>query len=315
MNFNTTFKSRIKKALHNVQIFKYARRHDDVKSLIRKINLYSRIHKSKMIKFKKEINFLNKTPNLNPLQCVFPYPFSSKYVNLQVKVKRDPILNLFYVMLGDRRLYYSRNFNTTDQVVENFRFLCCEQDPESPHRYLTQNFQIEDGSVIVDIGGAEGNFSLSAADAAKKLFIFEADPIWIEALNATFEPWKHKVSIVQGFVGDATKPAHISLDQHFSNQHVDFVKIDAEGAELDILNGAKNLFRTSPTIKIDVCTYHNKNDAAQLATHLEASAFDISHSPNFMLFIYDKTLTPPYFRSALIRAERKNKALDPILVG
>jgi FkbM family methyltransferase len=33
----------------------------------------------------------------------------------------------------------------------------------------------------------------------------------------------------------------ISLDDYFNNTSVDYIKIDVEGAELDVLNGASNL--------------------------------------------------------------------------
>jgi hypothetical protein len=35
-----------------------------------------------------------------------------------------------------------------------------EQDPDSPHRYLTDSFTIGNDDVLADIGAAEGNFSL-----------------------------------------------------------------------------------------------------------------------------------------------------------
>lgn len=47
--------------------------------------------------------------------------------------------------------------------------------------------------MIADIGSAEGNFSLSNIENVKKVYLFESDKEWIEALEATFRPWRDKV--------------------------------------------------------------------------------------------------------------------------
>lgn len=55
----------------------------------------------------------------------------------------------------------------------------------------------------------------------------------------------------------------IALDSLFQNQKIDFIKIDCEGAEADILLGAKNIINTySP--KIVMACYHFYKDNKRL---------------------------------------------------
>lgn len=39
-----------------------------------------------------------------------------------------------------------------------YRYILLEQDEKSPHRYLTSEFDVSEGDVVVDVGVAEGNF-------------------------------------------------------------------------------------------------------------------------------------------------------------
>lgn len=77
-----------------------------------------------------------------------------------------------------------------------YRCLLIEQHPEHPHHYIDSPKEITD-KTILDIGAAEGIFSLSAIEKARMIYLFEYDPKWIKALNATFEPWKDKVKIIK----------------------------------------------------------------------------------------------------------------------
>jgi predicted RNA methylase len=52
-------------------------------------------------------------------------------------------------------------------------------------RYTTSVFNQAD-DVVADLGAAEGNFSLSIINKVKKIYIFEYDKEWVEALKAPF---------------------------------------------------------------------------------------------------------------------------------
>jgi hypothetical protein len=236
----------------------------------------------------------------------FPYPFIYSYKISDVKVYRDEKLNLPYVLLNGRRLYYKRSW-TESAIQENFNFLSIEQDPRSPHRYLTETFQVSTGDVVADIGAAEGNFGLSVIEKVSKLYIFETDSEWIEALEATFAPWREKVEIVNRYVSDVTTQDNITLDDFLEKrQCINFAKIDTEGAEARVLKGANKELQDNPSLKVAICTYHKQNDQYELAVTLKAAGFDVPYSNGYMFFLEDKQ-TPPYLRRGLIRAAKGNR--------
>src|SRR5205085_2663461 len=109
-----------------------------------------------------------------------------------------------------KRLYFKRSW-TKDDVRSSYNALLIEQDEQSPHRYLTKQFNLENGSVVVDIGTAEGNFALSVIEKVSLIYLFEADEQWAEALHATFDPWKDKVRIINKYVSDHESENSVSL--------------------------------------------------------------------------------------------------------
>ena len=235
---------------------------------------------------------------------VFPHPFQSKYHPSQVEVFTDQNLGLHYVLMNGQRLYFRKDW-TKRQIQQNYYFLTMEQDPESPHRYLTQDFKVNDNDVVLDIGAAEGNFSLSVIEKAKSIYLFETNSAWIEALEATFAPWKEKVRIVNKFVTDSNDHHHTTLDNFLGDEiSADFIKIDVDGAERSLLKGFDQFLSSSKPLKLAICTYHQQQDWQAFSELLSRRGFKITTSKNYMLFIYDEPLQPPYFRRGLIRAIR-----------
>lgn len=39
--------------------------------------------------------------------------------------------------------------------------------------YLDEDFQVEEGDVVLDVGVAEGNFSMEIIERASKIYLFE----------------------------------------------------------------------------------------------------------------------------------------------
>jgi hypothetical protein len=208
-----------------------------------------------------------------------------------------------YVLHDGKRLYFPKTWDE-ERVKAYYNAISSEQDIDSPHRYETADFHVEEGDVIVDVGSAEGNFALDVVERAKKLYLFEVEPIWIEALEATFAPYKNKVVIVNKYVSDNNDENCVTLDNFFSNEKIDFIKADIEGAEPQLLAGAKNILASRTSIKMTLCTYHRHNDAAVLQQVLNTNGFRTEFSRGYMIFIHDRNLRPPYLRRALIRAKR-----------
>ena len=240
----------------------------------------------------------------NPI-AVFPYHFQNQYDADAIEVFDDAEKGLRYVMLDGKKLYFKKRWSKK-RIRHSFNELTKEQDPQSPHRYLTDRFKIEDGEVLVDIGVAEGNFALGAVEKASRLILFETDKEWIEALNATFEPWKEKVLIINKFVSDITNATNTTLDDFLApGEKISFLKIDVDGAESRLLNGCKRVLKEQKPLKLAICTYHKQDDEKDFKALLSRNGFETSHSNGFMLFYYDKKMKAPFLRRGLIRAVKQ----------
>ena len=232
---------------------------------------------------------------------IFPYSFTSKYDQSKVEVFVDSQSGLKYVLMGSKRLYFKRRWSVS-RIQRSFYDLSMEQDEKSPHRYLSDDFNISAGDVVADFGAAEGNFSLSIIENAKKVYLFESDPEWIEALEKTFEPWRDKVEVVAKFVSDIDDQQHCTGDEFFSNKELNFLKIDVDGGERKLLKGFKKILERNSNIKVALCTYHQHDDEKEFAELLVGKGFFVNPSYGFMIFHYDKKLQAPYIRRALLRA-------------
>lgn len=274
----------------------------DLSLLVNKINLFFMIFPSRKKEYINEINFLNtKAKKSIPISFIFPYPFVYEYDTNQVNVYRDTEKQLFYVIHKGHKLYYHSDFKTEQSVKENYLSIAIEQDERSPHRYIFKEFDVFENDVVVDIGAAEGNFSLEVVEKARSLYIFETDIRWIEALEATFEPWKEKVHIINKFVSNTDTDHCVTLNTFFGNNPIHFIKMDVEGAEMFILESSKDVLCSNQSLKLAICTYHKQSHEEEISSLLLDSNYRF-HSPNgSMLFLLDR-LSPPYFRKGLIRA-------------
>jgi hypothetical protein len=277
---------------------------EELKQLIKHINLYFYYNATKKKGYCEEIQFLNESNNTSDIiRYVFPYSFVLKYKHESVEVNVDNETGLLYVMHNGKKLFYNRDYITKEGVQRRYNSVCIEQDEKSPHRYLSNTFNMDDSSVVADIGAAEGNFSIEIIDKAKMLYIFESDKKWVEALNKTFEPWKHKVQIVNKYVSNVNNETCITLDSFFNEKTVDFIKLDVEGAEISVLERASAILSRNTPLRLAVCTYHYADHTLLVERMLKARNFVCRYSDGYMLYIYD-ILCPPYFRRGLIRASK-----------
>jgi len=233
--------------------------------------------------------------------AVFPYNFSKKYNANDIIVYTDHDNGMKYVLHENKRLYFKKKWNE-EEIRICYNALLMEQDIDSPHRYQTPVFCVNDGDVVVDVGCAEGNFALSIVDKVEKLYLFEVDKDWIDALKMTFAPWKEKVEIVCKYVSDSNKIDCTTLDTFFEKKKIDVIKADIEGAEISLLKGSHNILSSNEKLKIMMCTYHRQNDAEDINQLLTKCKFHTEFSKGYMFFFYDDYLAPPYLRKGLIRA-------------
>lgn len=188
------------------------------------------------------------------------FDFREEYDRMHFPVQEDRERGLHYILnKQDRRLYFRRN-TPIERIEKCYRILAIEQDIRSPHHYL-DNIREVTGKTFVDIGSAEGFTSLEVVEEAAHLYLFEQDELWIEALEATFEPWKEKVTITRKYVSDKNTEQEVTLDTFFKDKNKEhlFLKMDIEGAERYALAGSKQLF-CEQKLKFAVCTYHGNDD-------------------------------------------------------
>ena len=256
-------------------------------------------HERENQEVKEVVNYL-KT---NPI-TVYPYDFTKKYNEELIEVFTDQEKQLRYVIHEEKRLYFKRSLSET-AIKKLYLGLQLDQDKASPHLYLTEGFKLKPHDIIADIGAAEGNFSLSNIEKVKKVYLFEYDQGWLEALRATFEPWKDKVVIIDKFVSNVDSDTTISMNSFYS-QHpkITFFKVDIEGSEARFLEGFDQILNKDISMKMALCTYHKQNDEKEFTQILDQYGFKVAASNRYMIFIYDKNIEAPYLRRGLLRATR-----------
>ncbi len=237
---------------------------------------------------------------------VFNYEFADKYTRVKNIIFLDEENGHRYVVNEKgHRLYFAKGMSE-ERINEYYNGICMEQDPQSPHRYIDES--IEEGmyDTILDLGGAEGNFTLSVIDQIKEAYIFECDKEWVEAMNLTFAPWKDKVHIVEKYVSDQTRDGLIKLDdcEWIINKKIDIIKMDIEGEELPALKGAAEILTKNPKCILLVCLYHNADDYENISQYLKAYNKELRKGS--LVFIYDAKIAPPYFRYGLMKAYRES---------
>jgi hypothetical protein len=271
------------------------------KSLRRNITaLLSSIPESQINEDQKEILKYLQTNEVR----IFPYTFHDNYSSDQVEVFFDPEKGMRYVMQEGKRLYFKKRWGVK-RIQCAYSDLSREQDINSPHRYLTDSFTLSKDDVLADIGAAEGNFSLAVIEKVKKIYLFEYDREWDEALRATFAPWSDKVEIINKYVSDFNDESHIKLDDFYEREKdITFLKIDVDGAESIVLKSCHNIFMSGAPFKVALCTYHKKNDEEDFTALLNSHGFSVTPSKGYMINYYDKKIKSPWLRRGLIRAIR-----------
>ena len=198
----------------------------------------------------------------------------------------DEDADMYYALWNGKRMYYPKGY-TIENVASSVGFVELEQDMNSPHRYLDESFDVQEGDIVIDAGVAEGNFALDIIDRAKKVYLVECEHKWVEALQKTFEPWADKVVIIEKMLGDKDDDKYASIDGFVEEGHVNFIKMDVEGAEIASLNGAASVLKNSTNIKCAICAYHRKNAEKDIRLILEEHHFYTTTTKGYMFFKED----------------------------
>jgi FkbM family methyltransferase len=145
------------------------------------------------------------------------------------------------------------------------------------HHYEVPETTVEAGETVVDCGAAEGVFALSVLRRAAKVAIFEPWKGFRESLRATFGERAvireqalgssvHTARLsgadLYGIVNDSEgDPVSVTTLDAFRSEFgpVNYIKADVEGAEHDLLAGAKETILADRP-KMALTVYHEPND-------------------------------------------------------
>jgi len=177
----------------------------------------------------------------------FPYAWTENVYKYESDLHKYDVLTdddsgFPYVILNGKKCYFPHDMSLNRVYWYASYLNGVEQHAESPHLYLTSEFDVACDDIVADCGSADGNFGLQIVDRVKKLYLFEPDERWQEPLRKTFEPWGDKVEIVQKMISDVETNDTVTLDGFFEGKEgPTFIKVDVEGRERNLLEGAENM--------------------------------------------------------------------------
>lgn len=269
---------------------------------------YFTFHQEEALAYKAELEFLSRYGSY----CVFPYEPATG-LN-EVGCGLDQETKMPFVVHNNHRLFFPSSFSLNDAVnmYRNYILeekLLGENDCEgTPHQYQSPRLKVEEDVVLFDIGAAEGLFALDNIEKVSKAILVEGDPQWIGALQKTFAPYSEKVKIFAKYVTDNDSDTEISLTKVLSEAEntSSFVKMDIEGCELSVINGAREVLkRTKNRITFAVASYHRQNDYDEMKKLFIQMGYETECSNGYMLFPYYDKPIPPFFRKGIIRAKKE----------
>lgn len=257
---------------------------------------------------KKALRYLRKHHFfLNANKFMYLSNIVSQY---EKQYKKTPVLyhsdsHLPYILHQDKALFFPKNYDP-----EFIRLIYCqflsEMDYSSPHVYCNNPEELYN-RVLIDCGVAEGLFPLTHIDKFKKIYLFECDPLWIEALNATFEPFKEKVTIIPKYVSNTNSSKATTLDYY--DEEIDdnplFIKMDIEGYEERAIEGAKKILTSKNNTICAICTYHTPKAESNITEMMTSLGYKPQYNPGYMIFHYEEVFSPPYLRRGVIRFYNK----------
>lgn len=200
--------------------------------------------------------------------------------------------------LDGRKVFWPGQANSGRLIDMYFEVFC-----QNAHRFDRTPTLVEQGDVVIDVGCCEGFFSLNALEkGATKVYGFEPGRGAVRALEKTFENEveKGRMEIVGKLLGevpgelvfsenpnDPTVCAVLPMSSMLANNcykvpvttldtfaaerelvRVDFLKVDVEGYELEVLRGGAGMIKKNRP-KIAIAANHRPEHAAEIRKLLE----------------------------------------------
>ncbi len=222
------------------------------------------------------INYIDKKHRVSLLN----YGFVDDYMKQPVESYLDEDCQMLYIPYKGRRMYFPRSWDE-ERSIQYFRSLLAEQDVRSPHCYRHNGYGVKEGDVVVDVGAAEGIFTLDIIDIAGKVYLLEADKEWLEALRQTFQKDGEKVQIIYGFADCIAEGDRVTLNSLFTKE-INYIKMDIEGYEKAALQGADRLLTDCENLRCAICAYHCREDEEWIRNYLQRYGFVTDVSEGYM---------------------------------
>lgn len=250
----------------------------------------------------KEIQEVLSFFKTNEIQMI-PYEYTKKYSLSDVQVNTED--GYPYVEIDGHKVFFPQNVEEK-RIKRSVNTALIEQSERSPHKYLTDEFNIDNSTTAVLIGASDGIFALSILDKVDKIYLFEPDERWIEPLKRTFAFAKDKVEIISKFVADFNDANTVTLDSFFAGKEakIGYIQMDVEGMEEQVLNGAKNILQNQ-NLKLSICCYHNQSDEAVFTKLLKEYNFSVTPSYGYILLL-GQPFVEPYLRRGVLYASKNS---------
>lgn len=254
--------------------------------------------------YKSELSYLSKIGTLKNI------PYEQLKEISGVNVGFDKKVKLPYVMHGHDRLFFPKNYSTEQAKSDYIKFIQSENilggnyTKKAPHQYQSNAVFVKEGDTILDIGSAEALFALDNVYKAKRIYVFESNPIWWEPLKATFGKFKGKVVLINKTVSTIDSSQYVRIDTCLEGEEIQglFIRMDIEGEEKNIIKENEKLLTRNIDIRISCASYHRHDDSYIIESALKNFGYKTENSEGYMLFLYDQDFSPPFFRRGIIRA-------------
>ena len=222
----------------------------------------------------------------------------------------DPYWYAEYRLLvgeGKKKLYFREDWDK-EKCRMWYKSIVMEQDQDSPHCYFNEGFFERNNlfGTVLDIGCAEGNFSLSVIDKVDKVFYFEPDIGWKNAIGKTFKDYDEKLIWVKKAVGERSEGEIVSIDDFFADRiptDISLIKMDIDGYEPNALKGMKKTLELNPDATLLICAYHHLQDEKEITHILSEMGYGYKIRKGYMLFPEPTGFQYPYLRRGVIEAK------------
>jgi len=190
---------------------------------------------------------------------------------------KEKFKSLYYRFFYNRRRFKRNNFYVyyekgyfIYEFPNGIKFKCysdVEHELRASLWGYIKKHELKRGQTVIDCGPGEGDFTLYAAKAvgsSGKVIAFEPDPLIFDELKSNIElnDLDNVILVKKGLWSKNTvlkfmTARNITRSFVFNNK-VDFVKMDAEGAELEAVKGASQ-FLTHNKVDLAIASYHILN--------------------------------------------------------